>query len=177
MLRKWGADVSVVNREQGWNALHYAVSVGSVQFVQLMLAATAVEVDAVDNEGRTPLHLACRGGWARIIELLVAAGADTTRRTGHGDSPAELCVSKAAFDALTLTQPGKAGIAPITPAAQAVAPAPPQQKPPPTSYPVREGGFAHATDRPIVPVPPPSRPGAVNNPVRSGRSFQVSAKS
>lgn len=147
------------------------MSVGSVPFVQLMMSASgAVDIDALDREGRTALHLACRGGWATIVEMLVAAGADPTRRTNSGDTAAELCVSKAAFDALTLTQPGKAGVAPINPANAPSAPAPP-----PASYPVRDSG-AGAQGQPLVPQPPASRPGAVNNPVRAGRATGVVAK-
>lgn len=147
--------------------------------MQLMLSSGTLALDAVDASGRTPLHLACRGGWPRIIELLVAAGADTTKLTADGDTPAELCVSKAAFDALTLTPPGKAGIAPIGPS-PLVAPAAPAKPAPPASYPVREvaGAAVAAGGKPmLVPTPPASaRPNAINNPARTGRSFQISEK-
>ena len=42
------------------------------------------EVDACDRSwGRTPLHLAVRGGHLSTVQALVAAGADANRRCHH----------------------------------------------------------------------------------------------
>lgn len=41
-------------------------------------------------DGRTALHKAAAGGWARVAELLTAYGADATARDARGATAAEL---------------------------------------------------------------------------------------
>lgn len=60
------------------SCLHAAAKNGDVQSLRLLLATTASPVvNAPNDEGDTPLHLACREGGANLaaIEALLAAGA------------------------------------------------------------------------------------------------------
>lgn len=79
-----GAEIDVTDGE-GASLLHLAINrgMGDVAKVEALLAVGA-PIDARDDEGRTPLDLcrahlraSGRGGWARIEELLVAAGGST----------------------------------------------------------------------------------------------------
>jgi ankyrin repeat protein len=40
-------------------------------------------IDALSTGGMTPLHVACGLGYADVAEVLLAAGADPTIRTGN----------------------------------------------------------------------------------------------
>ena len=41
-----------------------------------LLDNKAVDINATDNDGRTPLHYACEGSDKRIVELLILKSAD-----------------------------------------------------------------------------------------------------
>lgn len=75
----------------GRAAIHYAVSQGDAETVELMLKK-GVDVnltqDAPSEAGDTPLHLACVYGRADIAKLLLASGADDTIRNAAGETPA-----------------------------------------------------------------------------------------
>lgn len=60
----------------------------------LKLLNFGADINALDNERRTPLHHAAEAGKARIIPLLVQRGASTgTRDTLKGKTPLELASS------------------------------------------------------------------------------------
>lgn len=62
---------------QGFTPLHTAASHSSFQahLVLVDLLESGAEVEAVDNEGRTPLLLALEGNRKEAIDVLLAAGA------------------------------------------------------------------------------------------------------
>eukprot|EP00752_Nemacystus_decipiens_P002707 g2528.t1 len=70
-------------------ALHRSASMGFTVITGYLLESGA-EVDAVANDGWTPLHLACRWGRMGAIKALVQAGADVNKPTKDGRMPAEL---------------------------------------------------------------------------------------
>lgn len=86
LLIRHGADVNLVNRENGNTPLHYAAASGNPDLVRLLLEHGA-EVNAVNRGGYTPLYyLAARGTGCRdegriekTVDMLVAHGADTAR--------------------------------------------------------------------------------------------------
>lgn len=60
----------------------------------LKLLNFGADVNALDNERRTPLHHAAESGKARIVPLLVQRGATTgTRDTFKGKTPLELAAN------------------------------------------------------------------------------------
>ena len=83
-------DVRAFDR-QGRTALMIAAAHGRVEFVQLLLAAGA-DVNAADEQGMTPLMHAAEAGKRpspgplpiAVARLLLAAGADATRRCKRG---------------------------------------------------------------------------------------------
>ena len=47
-----------------------------------------------DNNGHTPLHLAVRGGFTDIVEVLVSVGADLNIQSGHGLTSLHMAVGQ-----------------------------------------------------------------------------------
>lgn len=81
-LVRLGADVDVRHREDADTPLIRAARMGSVELVQVFLAAKA-DVHAATTEGATALSEAVRGGHEEVVALLRTAGADA------GDAPVE----------------------------------------------------------------------------------------
>lgn len=56
-----------------WNPLHWAISYGNADVVKRILAAEGVDLNAIDEGGRSPLCLAVRRGDTGIANLFLAA--------------------------------------------------------------------------------------------------------
>ncbi|CAL5409597.1 unnamed protein product [Camellia sinensis] len=69
----------------GASPLHYAVQVGGMQTVKLLIKYN-VDVNASDNEGWTPLHIAIQTRNRDIAKVLLVNGADKTRRNKESGS-------------------------------------------------------------------------------------------
>lgn len=78
-----GADLTLANR-YGETVLHLAVK--SLQLVDFLIDA-AIDLDAVDIEGRTALHRAAELGCTAVVNRLLKAGSDVNRRTLLGQTP------------------------------------------------------------------------------------------
>jgi ankyrin repeat protein len=75
LLLARGADTSP--RADGWIPLMWASTRGHTDVVELLLAHGCDDVDQCSVDyGHTALHLACFGGRAEILGLLLGAGAD-----------------------------------------------------------------------------------------------------
>ncbi|KAJ7896953.1 ankyrin repeat-containing domain protein, partial [Mycena leptocephala] len=61
-------------------------SSGSTDIVRFLVDKQA-EVDLVDNNGCTPLHIAVSAGHDEIVQELVGAGADVTKQNSKGLTP------------------------------------------------------------------------------------------
>ena len=66
--------------------LHVAAERGDAAVVSLLLRAFA-DVDVVDQDGNTPLLLACRPGHLEVAKALLDKGADASAANRHGDTP------------------------------------------------------------------------------------------
>ncbi len=55
---------------------------GHTNVARFLLRAGKASPDAADAEGRTPTWLACRGGYAQMLEILVGAGGDFGTESG-----------------------------------------------------------------------------------------------
>lgn len=74
ILLKAGSD-PLVERNDGYNAMHSAVLLGKVEVVKLLLAHKQL-LDSKTKEGMTPLYIAANLGHVEICEILLKAGAN-----------------------------------------------------------------------------------------------------
>jgi len=70
----------------GKTPLHYAVTYGAPEFIDLLVAHGA-DVNAVDNTGLTPLHVAAMLGRVSEARQLIDYHADLEARDQFGDTP------------------------------------------------------------------------------------------
>ena len=68
-----------------------AASVGSVKCGKLLLEENA-PIDPLDRTKTTPLHLAAENGHAKMIELLLASGADVSIEDSQSRNPLESAI-------------------------------------------------------------------------------------
>ena len=95
LLLERGADPNHV-WATGDTILHMAVGMGNKEIVKILLNA-GMDVNASDNDGRTPLYAAASGfmleefGFEHsdVITMLVTHGADLYHRDKNGDTPLE----------------------------------------------------------------------------------------
>ncbi len=79
-LLKLGADTEVRDYHHGYTALHIAVNTRDEANVLALLDAS-VRLDTTDNEGLSPLGLALRNKFYRVVPLLIEYGGSL----GDGD--------------------------------------------------------------------------------------------
>lgn len=85
-----GGDVLILARDtQLRSGLHYACGRGDVEAVDAMLACGA-EIDAVDKDGYTPLHIAAGYLHEEVISVLMKSGADPALEDNSGRSALNL---------------------------------------------------------------------------------------
>ena len=96
LLCEHGPDLVHIKDHAGRTALHYVTfnSIPRQVEMALKLLNFGADVNALDNDRRTPLHHAAESSKARIIPLLVQRGASTgTKDTFKGKTPLELAAN------------------------------------------------------------------------------------
>ncbi|KAG5278954.1 hypothetical protein AALO_G00104560 [Alosa alosa] len=73
----------------GMAAIHEAVLSGNLACVKLLLEYGA-DIHQRDEEGWTPLHMACSDSFPEIARYLLSLGADVDAENEDGDKPADL---------------------------------------------------------------------------------------
>ncbi|XP_078126205.1 protein phosphatase 1 regulatory subunit 27b [Sander vitreus] len=73
----------------GMAAIHEAVLSGNLECVKLLLHHGA-DIHQRDEEGWTPLHMACSDGFPHIARYLLSLGADPELENDCGEKPADL---------------------------------------------------------------------------------------
>ncbi|KAK2919467.1 protein phosphatase 1 regulatory subunit 27b isoform X1 [Channa argus] len=73
----------------GMAAIHEAVLSGNLECVKLLFQYGA-DVHQRDEEGWTPLHMACSDGFPHIARYLLSLGADPELENNCGERPADL---------------------------------------------------------------------------------------
>lgn len=85
-LVEHGANPSAVDSSQS-TALHYASYRGDAALVDYLLERKGIIINAVDDRGNTPLHLAASNGREEIVRKLITAGADSKLKNSDGYTP------------------------------------------------------------------------------------------
>lgn len=73
--------------------LHFAAIHGIFSCCELLITKYKVPVDLPNTKGLTPLHLASKTS-AAVVELLLKAGADPTKKSHHGNTPLHLAAEE-----------------------------------------------------------------------------------
>ncbi|XP_043097622.1 protein phosphatase 1 regulatory subunit 27b [Puntigrus tetrazona] len=73
----------------GMAAIHEAVLSGNLECVKLLVKFGA-DITQRDEDGWTPLHMACSDGFPEIATYLLSLGADTEAENDCGEKPADL---------------------------------------------------------------------------------------
>ncbi|CAG5945297.1 unnamed protein product [Menidia menidia] len=73
----------------GMAAIHEAVLSGNLECVKLLVHHGA-DIHQRDEEGWTPLHMACSDGFPHIARYLLSLGADPQLENDCGEKPADL---------------------------------------------------------------------------------------
>lgn len=93
LLLNKGADVNAKNNED-FSPLWDSVKENHPDIVKLLLDQDDIQVDPKTNQGMTPLHMACTGGYLDIAMLLLKKGADVNAQDNRGISPLFFAVAK-----------------------------------------------------------------------------------
>lgn len=102
----------LIGIQRGWTPLHLAAQSGLFEVCRVLVAAGA-NVDALDKNGQTPLHVTAAALWGEvpdICRLLVAAGADVHARDHKNRTPLHRAAESWALDIYKLLR--KAGADP-----------------------------------------------------------------
>lgn len=83
-----------VRSPDGYTFLHYACFGSNVAaLVVLLTSGLHLDVDASDNWGRRPVHLAAEYGQTRALEVLCAVGANLRVRDQDGHTPIDAALA------------------------------------------------------------------------------------
>ena len=102
VLLAHGADPSAPSRNaQRVTALHAALAGPTPDLARALIAA-GTDVNAVQQDGVTPLHEAAHIGRADLVQLLLEHGADAAARDGQGRNAADFARERAHTNVLEL---------------------------------------------------------------------------
>jgi ankyrin repeat protein len=82
--------------------IHDAITAGDLERVAAVIERDPGQVNARDESGRTPLHLAARGTSAEVLALLVARGADLGALDANGIAPLHVLAQRGNADGIRL---------------------------------------------------------------------------
>ncbi|KAJ4379562.1 hypothetical protein N0V86_004743 [Didymella sp. IMI 355093] len=95
VLMEYGADITRTSSTQYYSAMHAAVMGGQLEIVK-SLTSLGHSIDATNNLGETPLHLAARtpGPTTReIAKFLADKGADVNHEANNGHTPLKMTLT------------------------------------------------------------------------------------
>jgi ankyrin repeat protein len=100
-LLQQGADVNAAEGD-GMTALHWAAEHGDHELAAVLLASGANPAAATRIGRHTPLHVAAKSGYPRVVRLLVDAKADVNVLTTTGAAPIHFAAASGSSEAVTI---------------------------------------------------------------------------
>jgi len=90
-----GPDPLIVSKPMNWTVLHAAVQTDDLLLITTLVnhispARVKVMLQSLSNVGRDPLHLASYHCKLEVVQFLLDAGSDKTRRDSYGNTPGKL---------------------------------------------------------------------------------------
>ena len=93
-----GANLQLKAIRGGETALHLATLVRDGQDCVDLMIRSGADVDALDNNGETPLHFAARANNTKAIELLLNDGAKIDLQNQQGENVLHVCVRESSLE-------------------------------------------------------------------------------
>jgi len=82
-----------IRDSEGWTAIHWATEMGHRDLVLLLLDRDPILLNTKTNEGLSPINIAAWRGDKKLVELLLAQGAEIDDKTKWGEVPLHHAVS------------------------------------------------------------------------------------
>jgi ankyrin repeat protein len=89
VTEKKASVVGMLERAVASCSLHGEVQYGVLDDIEARIAE-GVDVNARDEDGRAPLHIAARNGQVESVRVLLDKGADTNTKSQNKDTPSHL---------------------------------------------------------------------------------------
>jgi ankyrin repeat protein len=99
MLLQRGANINAQSGHFG-SMLNTAAFGGHVRLLQLFLEEYRVDRHLTDDQGRSALHIAARGGHMEAVDFLLSLGLDINAKDKKGDTALHYAASGASFEVL-----------------------------------------------------------------------------
>ncbi|XP_004247547.1 protein VAPYRIN-LIKE [Solanum lycopersicum] len=81
--------------------LHYAAATDCVDLMEILCLGYAdIDLNSIDSQGRTPLHIAAIHGHVEVIQFLVSVGSDTDRLDAQGWTPLHFAATQGYVEAV-----------------------------------------------------------------------------
>lgn len=87
LLRRGGCEVNQKNRLDGWTCAHICAHDDAPELLEFVLRENAYVDSRTKIDCATPLHLACKRGHSRCMQVLIAHGADENALDAHSRPP------------------------------------------------------------------------------------------
>ena len=81
-----GANLEISD-EDGWTVLHWVAQEGHLSLVNCILDRAPILLNVHDKRGLTPLHVAAWAGNRKMVQRLIAEGANVNAETSWGETP------------------------------------------------------------------------------------------
>jgi ankyrin repeat protein len=89
----------------GFTSLHYACESGFTRVTEMLLQRTPSLMNSTTNSGSTPIHVACKNRWYKVIIVLIQHGATLSVVDNEGKTPLVVtCKEKDAVSVRILVQ-------------------------------------------------------------------------